>query len=134
MKTLLLFQVIYYRLTRKNHIIYLTNSQYSICILKEYSCLKQVPQSEHSPPSCKTPGFFFLLIFLVSSPPSTNTLRFPHSSRMNTILSKSYKFLYHYHLVLPWLSQFFLKDCPLQLKREFLCKWNWKDRVFITYK
>ena len=37
--------------------------------------------------------YLSVLIFLVSSPPSTNTLRFPLSSWMKTILSKFSKFL-----------------------------------------
>ena len=44
------------------------------------------------------------LIFPVSSPSSTNTLRFPHSSWMNT-----------------WMNSF-LRGCSLQLKRDFLWK------------
>ena len=44
------------------------------------------------------------LIFLVSSPLSTNTLRFPRSSWMNT-----------------WINSF-LRGCSLQLKRDFLWK------------
>ena len=44
------------------------------------------------------------LIFPVSSPSSTNTLRFPHSSWMNT-----------------WMNSF-LRGCYLQLKRDFLWK------------
>ena len=35
----------------------------------------------------KTPGFFFRLIFLVSSPPSTTTSGFPHSSLMSNSTS-----------------------------------------------
>ena len=71
---------------------YLTDSQYSTFILKKYCLLWHLPRSGHLLLACKTPGFFYLLIFLVSSPPSTNTLRFPHSSWMNTILGKSSKF------------------------------------------
>ena len=41
---------------------------------------------------CKTSDFFFWLIFLVSSPPSLTTTRFPHSSSMNTSLGESSKF------------------------------------------
>ena len=44
------------------------------------------------------------LIFPVSSPSSTNTLRFPHSSWMNT-----------------WINSF-LRSYSLQLKRDFLWK------------
>ena len=32
---------------------------------------------------CETPDFFFWAIFLVNSPPSLTTLRFPHSSLMS---------------------------------------------------
>ena len=40
---------------------------------------------------CKTSAFFWL-IFSVSSPPSLTTMRFPHSSLMNTSLGESSKF------------------------------------------
>ena len=40
---------------------------------------------------CKTSDFFWL-IFSVSSPPSLTTMRFPHSSLMNTSLGESSKF------------------------------------------
>ena len=40
---------------------------------------------------CKTCAFFWL-IFSVSSPPSLTTIRFPHSSLMNTSLGESSKF------------------------------------------
>ena len=70
-------------------------------------------------------GFFCLLIFPVSSPPSTNTLRFPHSSWMNTILSKSSKFPVS-SISIPSSSSltiiFFLKGCAIQLKRD--CLWK----------
>ena len=39
---------------------------------------------------CKTSAFFWL-IFSVSSPPSLTTMRFPHSSSMNTRLGESFK-------------------------------------------
>ena len=41
---------------------------------------------------CKTYDFIWL-IFLVSSPPSFATMRFPHSSPMNTSQGESSKFL-----------------------------------------
>ena len=40
---------------------------------------------------CKMSAFFWL-IFSVSSPPSLTTMRFPHSSLMNTSLGESSKF------------------------------------------
>ena len=64
--------------------------------------------------ACKTPGFFFLLIFLVSSPSSMNTLRFPHFSCMNTILSKSSKFPTS-SILIPSSS-----SLTIQLKGDFL--------------
>ena len=42
--------------------------------------------------TCKTSDFFFWLIFLVSTPPSLATMRFPHSSSMNTGLGESSTF------------------------------------------
>ena len=84
--------------------------------------LPETVVSEWTSTSCETRGSYFLLIFLVGSPPSRNTLRFPHSSLMNTIRSKSFNFLYQHHLVLPSLSQVFLKDYALQLKCGFFCK------------
>ena len=48
-------------------------------------------QSGHTE-ACKTSDFFLLLILLLSSPPSLTNLRFPHSTSMNTSLSKSSKF------------------------------------------
>ena len=51
---------------------------------------------------CKTPDFFFRLVLLVNSPPPT--MRFSHSSSMNTNLGKSPISLqchqHQYHLVL----------------------------------
>ena len=41
---------------------------------------------------CKTSDFFFWLIFLVSFPPSRTTMRFPHSSSMNTSPGESSTF------------------------------------------
>ena len=89
-KKVLLSQVIYYQLTKKSH-TYFTDSQYSTCLLKKYSCIKHLSQSGHIK-FCKTPGFFFSLMCVVSSPPPTNTLGFQHSLWTNTILSKSSKF------------------------------------------
>ena len=39
-----------------------------------------------------TTSFYYLLLFLVNYPPSTTTLRFPHSSSINISLDKSVKF------------------------------------------
>ena len=39
---------------------------------------------------CKASDFFFWLIFLVSSQRSLATMRFPHSSSMNTIIGESF--------------------------------------------
>ena len=64
---------------RKNH-TYL-NLVYSIC------------QRVDIYKACKTFDFFFLLLFLLSSPASTTALRFPHySSPMNISLGKAIKF------------------------------------------
>ena len=41
---------------------------------------------------CKTSDFFIWIIFLVSSPPSLTSMRFPHSLSMNTSLGESSKF------------------------------------------
>ena len=41
---------------------------------------------------CKTSDLFFWFIFLVSSPLSLITMRFSHSSSMNTRIGKSSKF------------------------------------------
>ena len=41
---------------------------------------------------CEKPDFFFWLMYLVSSPPSLTTMRFSHSSSMNTNLGESSKF------------------------------------------
>ena len=72
----------------------------------------------------KTPGFYFLLILLVNSPSSTSTLRLTHSSRTLFLVNPlSFQcHLHQYHLVLPWLSQFFLEGCVIQLKRD--CLWK----------
>ena len=72
---------------KKNH-TYLTDSQYSRFLLKQYSRQSHFSQSGHRQ-ACKTSCFFSLLTFLVSSPPSTATLGFPKSSLMSTCLSKS---------------------------------------------
>ena len=48
--------------------------------------------------SCKTSYLLFLSLFLVSSPPSTTTLRFPHSPLMNISPGKSNK------LPIPFIS------------------------------
>ena len=76
---------------------YLTDSQYSICLLKKYSCLQHLEQNKHIK-TCKTPDFFFWLIFIISSPPSMTTLRFLDSSLMNTNLSESSKGVLAYFL------------------------------------
>ena len=59
--------------THKTNHAYLTDSQYSPWLLKKYA-------RHTSRDYCKTSGFFFLLIFLVSSPLSLTTMRFniPH--------------------------------------------------------
>ena len=41
---------------------------------------------------CKRSDLFFWLMFLVSSPPSLTTMRFPQSLSMNTSLGESSKF------------------------------------------
>ena len=48
--------------------------------------------------ACKTSDLLFLSLFLVSSPPSTTTLRFPHSPLMNISPGKSNK------LPIPFIS------------------------------
>ena len=65
------------------------------------------------------------LIFLVSSPSSTNTLRFPNSWWRNTILSKSSRFPMSSISMQSSSSltiKNFLRGCYLQLKRDFLWK------------
>ena len=65
---------------KKNH-TYL-NLDYSLCHKVDiYRLLKLL-----------TSSFCYLLLFLVSYPPSTTTLKFPHSSSINIRLSKSIKF------------------------------------------
>ena len=49
-----------------------------------------------------TSSFCYLLLFLVSYPPSITTLRFPHSSLMNISLNFQ-QHLYQFNLVLPQL-------------------------------
>ena len=76
--------------THKKNYAYVTDSQYSSCLLKEYSRLQHLPQTEHLVAS-ETSDFLFWLIFLVSSP-SLTTIRLPHPSSVNTSLGKSSKF------------------------------------------
>ena len=59
---------------KKNH----GDSEYFTCLLKKCSYLQHISQSGHLE-ACKTSGFFFMVIFLVSSPRSKNTFRFQHS-------------------------------------------------------
>ena len=59
---------------KKNH----ADSEYFTCLLKKCSYLQHMSQSGHLQ-ACKTSGFFFMVIFLVSSPTSTTTFRFQHS-------------------------------------------------------
>ena len=59
---------------KKNH----ADSEYFTCLLKKCSYLQHVSQSGHLQ-ACKMSGFFFMVIFLVSSPKSTTTFRFQHS-------------------------------------------------------
>ena len=117
----LLFQVIYYQLTRKYH-TYLIDSQYSFLIEEMISLIKFV--TEWHLQVYKTSGFYFLLILLVNSPSSTSTLRLTHSSGTLFLVNPlSFQcHLHQYHLVLPWLWKLFLKGCPLHLKRDFLWK------------
>ena len=80
------FQVIHYPQEKPDHKqnhFYLYDSQSSKCLLKTHFSLWHVSQSGQLL-VCNTSGFFFCLILLVSSPPSTNTLRFLHSLLMNT--------------------------------------------------
>ena len=59
---------------KKNH----ADSEYFTCLLKKCSYLQHMSQSGHLE-ARKTSGFFFMVIFLVSSPTSTTTFRFQHS-------------------------------------------------------
>ena len=71
---------------------------------------------------CETSGFFFWLIFLLSSPPSCTYEAFPYSSSMNTSVVESSIFqfhLYQYNLVLPQLEHFFLKGYFFQCNHDF---------------
>ena len=61
-------------------------------VIEKYSRLQHLSQSEHLQ-ACKTSDFFFWLKFLVISPPSLTTLRFPHTLSMNTSLGKSNKMI-----------------------------------------
>ena len=56
---------------QKNNLAYLTDLEYFTCLLKKRSRLYQILQSGHLW-ACKPSGFF-LLLFVVSSPPSTTT-------------------------------------------------------------
>ena len=66
-----------------------------------------------------------LLLFLVNYPPSTTTLRFPHSSSMNISLGKSIKFPIP-SISIPSCScstaSNLFEGFPLQQKRDFLQK------------
>ena len=55
------------------------------------SRLQHLSQSGHLQ-ACKTSDVLFLSLFLANYPPSSTTLRFPHSSSMNISLGKSIKF------------------------------------------
>ena len=59
---------------KKNH----ADSEYFTCLLKKCSYQQHMSQSGHLE-ACKTSGFFFMVILLVSSPTSTTTFRFQHS-------------------------------------------------------
>ena len=89
------FQIIYYLHTsNSNHkktYAYLTDSQYSTCLLKKYRRLQHLKEREGLQ-ACKTSDLFFWLIFLVNSPPSMTTLRLPDFSSMNATFSKSSQF------------------------------------------
>ena len=74
---------------KKNH-YYIIELQCSISLLKKQSRLQHLQQSGHLE-ACKMCDFF-LLIFLGSSPPSTTTLKSPHSLLMNTSQGKFSKF------------------------------------------
>ena len=62
----------------------LIDSQYSTCLLKKCPPLQCICHVK-----CLTSSFVWWLIFLVSSPSAMTTLRFLHSSSINTALSKS---------------------------------------------
>ena len=65
---------------KKNHTYF--NLVYSICHRVDiYKLVKLL-----------TSSFCYLLLFLVSNPPLTTTLRFPHSSSLNISLGNSIKF------------------------------------------
>ena len=78
------FQFIYYLPTKNNVINHKKNHAYLNLLYINYHRVDIYRLA--------TSDFFFLLIFLFSSPPSMITLRFPHSSSMNNSLGKSTKF------------------------------------------
>ena len=124
-KKIPLFEVNYHRLTRKiilmsrihniSHSYWRNILAYSICH-KVDMCDWVV---------CKTSDFNFWLIFLVSSIPSTNTLRSPHSTSINTSLRKSSKFpmsSISRSCSFSATTTIFSEAYLLQLKRDFLWK------------
>ena len=103
------FQVIY-SVVKRNHKknrAYLTDSHQMFHMVTEEILSPTTFATEWTSMSyCKTSHFFFWLIVLVSSSPSLTSMRFPHSSSMNTSLGESFTFkhhLYQYNLVLPQL-------------------------------
>ena len=74
-------------------------------------------------------GFFIWLIFLVSSPPSTTTLRFPHSFSAGTSLGKPSKFPMS-HISIPsgspiatfFIANFIYSECKTRTKKINICE------------
>ena len=82
--------------------LFTTASQEKSCLPNWFTIFHMVSEETLSPTAfatwwtfinnCETPDLFFWLIFLVSFQPSLTTMRFSHSSSINTNLGESCKF------------------------------------------
>ena len=97
------------------------------CLLKRCSRLQHFSQSGDLK-ARKTWDLFFWLIFLISFPLSMTTLRFLHSSSMNTTLSKSSKFPLS-SISIP-LTTFWLSYCSRRHQHRFRCQLKHLSSLF----
>ena len=88
-KTFPVFHI--YSVTNKNH-AYLTYSQQIFHRVTEEILSPTTFVTEWTCVGYCKPSDFFWLVFIVSSLPSLITMRFPHSSSVNTSLGESSKF------------------------------------------